>query len=126
MIKYLRELGYKYVDSNDDPKNKQFVFVESNIEDDEELSVMGNPRFITTLTFILFLTKFDTIKFKKQIHDLKLRLYEEPLTPSEILAPNEGLAPSDGEVYYLDEIETSQVKEENGYMITLNFIIRGD
>lgn len=106
MKKYLLQKGYKFKENYNDMTDKQFYLSEASYEDSEH-STMGNHVMDMQETYILFLKSFDTSTFKSTI---------ESILDSAI---TDGLCASLGN-------SISVEKQENGYIITMNFITRGD
>lgn len=131
MIAYLNTLGLKYIDGND-PTDRQFYLLSESNEEDLELSTFKNIVTSQTQTFVLFL-------IPKSFRQLALG---GGLAPNEVLYPSDDLAPADLETLSLGHtiatvLETARAdglivnldtldveKVENGYNITISFIIR--
>lgn len=131
MIAYLNRLGLKYIDGND-PVDKQFFLQSETNEEDLELSTFKNIVTLQTQTFVLFLS----FKSFRQI------ALGGGLSPSDTLYPSDELSPADletlslghsiatileaartdGLIVNLDSTEAEKV--ENGYNITITFLIR--
>lgn len=115
MKKYIIDLGYVYSDK-DDVNDKEFTLVSSNIQDDEELTTMGNVRYILDYTYKLFLknSSYNEISFAEKMKLLKDSLYDKSLTPLD-----------NNKIYYLDRFDNDVLKVENGYNIEMKFTLRG-
>ena len=106
MKKYIAAKGYKFKGDYDDMTDKQFTLINAAYEDSES-STMGNLVLDKQETYVLFLKTFDEITFKTKLQGI-------------INAANaDGLCATLGNAINAE-------RQENGYMITMNFIIRGD
>lgn len=115
MKKYLIDLGYVYSDK-DDVNNKEFTLVSSNVQDDEELTTMGNVRYILGYTYKLFLntSSYNEVAFAEKMKLLKDSLYDKTLTSLD-----------NNQIFYLDRFDNDVIKVENGYNIEMKFTLRG-
>lgn len=106
MKKYIASQGYKFKGDYDDMTDKQFYLSNAAYADSEN-STLKNLVLDMQETYVLFLKHFDTSSFKTKLQNI-------------INGANaDGLCATLGNAI---EVE----RQENGYMITMNFIIRGD
>lgn len=105
MKKYLLQQGYKFKGDYNDMTDKQFYLAEAAYED-SEASTMGNHVMDMQETYVLFLKSFSPSSFKNTLESVLNN------------AISDGLCASLGNTVNVE-------KQENGYMITMNFIIRG-
>lgn len=106
MKKYISAQGYKFKSDYNDMNDKQFTLSNAAYADGE-CSKMGGLVLDMQETYILFLKHFDTLTFRGTLQNI-------------INAANsDGLAVTLGNAI---EVE----RQENGYMITMNFITRGE
>ena len=106
MKKYISGAGYKFKGDYDDMRDKQ-LYLEAAAYEDSETSTMGNLVFDKQETYVLFLKAVDIDNFKSKL---------ESILNS---ANADGLCATLGNAISVEY-------QENGYMITMNFIIRGD
>lgn len=106
MKKYIATQGYKFKGDYDDMADKQF-FLSNGAYVDSENSTMGNLVLDKQETYVLFLKNFDISSFKITLQNI-------------INAAN-----SDGLCATLGNAIEAE-RQENGYMITMNFITRGE
>ena len=106
MKKYLLQAGYKFKGDYNDMADKQFFLANAAYEDGE-YSKMGNLVLDMQETYVLFLKSFDPSTFKNKLESI-------------INSAN-----SDGLCVILGNSINVEY-QENGYMITMNFITRGD
>ncbi len=105
MIKYLRQAGYKFKENYNDMTHKEFYMSNINYEN-SEISTLQNVVLDRQEVYGLFLKSLDAIAFKTTLENI-------------INSAN-----SDGVNATLgNSIEVINV--ENGYQITLNFVIQG-
>jgi hypothetical protein len=118
MKKYLSQLGYKYT-KKDDLGNKEFRLISTNLQNDEELSTLGNIRHIASSDWELSLTKYDVSLLDKKL----IELYN--------LCSNMNCKDAfdsdydNGKTYYLDSYLIEDNQEENRNVLTITFIIKG-
>ncbi len=105
MKKYIAANGYKFKGDYDDMTDKQFMLSNAAYADGES-SKLGNLVLDMQETYVLFLKHFDTTTFKGKLESIIND------------ANSDGLCATLG-----NNIEVE--RQENGYMITMNFIIRG-
>lgn len=106
MKKYIAAQGYKFKSDYNDMNDKQF-YLSNAAYADGEYSTVGNLVMDMQETYVLFLKHFDTLTFKGTLQSI-------------INAANsDGLSVTLGNAI---EVE----RQENGYMITMNFITRGE
>ena len=106
MKKYIAQAGYKFKGDYNDMLDKQFYLANAAYED-SETSTLGNLVFDKQETYGLFLKAFSIDTFKTKLENI-------------INAANaDGLCATLGNTINVE-------RQENGYMITMNFIIRGD
>jgi len=101
MIKYIREQGYQY----NDMTHKQF-FLEGIVYENSATSTMGGWKLDRQETYVLFLKDIDAETFKATL---------EAIIDS---ALNDGVGVSLGNSITVENVE-------NGYNITMSFIIQG-
>lgn len=107
MKKYIAAQGYKFKSDYNDMNDKQFYLSSAAYADSADKSKMGGLVMDMQETYILFLKHFDTLTFRGTLESI-------------INAAN-----SDGlDVTLGNAIEVE--RQENGYMITMNFITRGE
>ncbi len=106
MKKYIQAQGYRFKGDYDDMADKQFYLLEAAYESSDN-STLSNLVFDASETYVLFLKAFNMTIFKTTLQNI-------------INAANEdGLCAAIGN-------SISVERQENGYMITMNFITRGD
>ena len=106
MKKYIQAQGYKFRDGYSNMTDKQFYLLASNYESSEG-STLGNLVLDTEETYVLFLKSFTVESFRTTMEKI-------------INAANaDGLCATIGN-------SISVEKEENGHMITMNFITQGE
>jgi len=105
MKKYLIEKGYKFKDGANDMTHKQF-YLTSVVYANSETSTMGNLTLDRQETYTLFLKEIDTSTFKDTLESIL----------------NSAL--TGGVNVSLDNSVTVE-NVENGYNITLAFVIQG-
>ena len=106
MKKYIQAEGYKFKGDYNDMNDKQFYLSEGNYESSEG-STLKNLVFDMQETYVLFLKHFDINTFKATLQ----RIINS--------ANNDGLCATLGN-------SISVERQENGYMITMNFITQGE
>ena len=106
MKKYISANGFKYKSDANDMTDKQFYLVSAAYADSEN-SKMGGLVLDMQETYVLFLKSFTASTFKTKLESIIND------------ANSDGLCATLGNAI---EVE----KQENGYMITMNFITRGD
>lgn len=106
MKKYIAANGFKYKSDANDMNDKQF-YLESAAYADSENSKMGGLVLDMQETYTLFIKHFDPTEFKTKLQSIIND------------ANGDGLCVTLGNAI---EVE----RQENGYMITMNFITRGD
>ena len=104
MKKYLSQAGYKYQPNYDDMIDKQFTLV-SSVYEGSEYSTLSNLKFEMQETYALFLKNFNQNTFKAKLEGIL------------------NSANADGLCTTLESAVEVE-KQENGYMITMNFITR--
>lgn len=104
MKKYIAGQGYKFKDDQNDMIDKQF-YLSSAVYGDSESSTFRNVLLDMQETYVLFLKHFEPDTFKVKLQNIINN------------ACNGGLSAALGNAV---EVE----KQENGYLITMNFIIR--
>lgn len=105
MKKYIIAQGYKFKGDYDDMTDKQFTLTNAAYEDSDN-STLGNLVLDMQETYVLFLKTFEPTTFKLKLQKI-------------INAANtDGLCATLGNAINAE-------RQENGYMITMNFIIRG-
>lgn len=102
--KYLKKSGYKETAKND-LLDKQFALVSANYEI-SDYSVVGQIKVDYIEIYNLFLTNFDAFDFKTKIESI--------LT----MALNDGVDVFGG-------FTASVERQENGYLLTLEFTMKG-
>ena len=105
MKKYIAQAGYKYKPKYDDLTDKEFTLVSSAYEGSEQ-STFSDIKQDLQETYMLFLKTFTQSTFKTKLEGIINR------------ANTAGLCAA---LENTVEVE----KQESGYMITMNFIIRG-
>ena len=105
MKKYIAAAGYKFKGSYNDMLDKQFFLANAAYED-SETSTMGNLVLDMQETYVLFLKSFEPDTFKVTLQSIINS------------ANTAGLCTTLGNAISVE-------KQENGYMITMNFITRG-
>ena len=106
MRKYIAQAGYKYKPAYDDMTDKQFTLIASAYEGSEQ-STFGNIKQDLQETYVLFLKSFTQSAFKTKLEGIINR------------------ANADGLCTTLENAVEVE-KQEDGYLITMNFITRGD
>lgn len=106
MKKYISANGYKFKDGYNDMTDKQFYLSDAAYESSEN-STIGNLVLDMQETYVLFLKSFTASTFKNKLESII----------------ND--ANSDGLCATLGNSITVE-RQENGYMITMNFITQGD
>ena len=106
MKKYISAQGYKFKGDYNDMTDKQFMLSNAAYADSES-SIYGNLLLDTQETYVLFLKHFEPNDFKTKLQSIIND------------ANADGLCATLGNAI---EVE----RQENGYMITMNFIKRGD
>ncbi len=106
MKKYIASNGFKFKGDYDDMTDKQF-YLSSAAYADGENSTYGNLVLDMQETYVLFLKHFEPTTFKTKLESIIND------------ANTDGLCATLGNAIEVD-------RQENGYMITMNFITRGD
>ena len=106
MKKYIAANGFKYKGDYNDMTDKQF-YLSSAAYADGENSTYGNLVLDMQETYVLFLKHFEPTTFKTKLESIIND------------ANTDGLCATLGNAIEVD-------RQENGYMITMNFITRGD
>ena len=152
MKTFIQDLGYKFT-TNDDLTDRQFRNVDTNLEYDEELSTMGNPRHIIESVWQIALKNYNPILFNtrllKMYDDITKGLFYYLCTSSDnyllvgsddtVLSFNGGKknltnkdvfyydkSTNDKGEFYIESYSIDTEKEENRTLINLTFIIRGN
>lgn len=105
MKKYILQQGYKFKGDYNDMADKQFYLANAAYEDSEN-STIGNLVLDMQETYVLFLKSFSPTTFRNKL---------ESIINS---ANSDGLCVVLGNAINVEN-------QENGYMITMNFITRG-
>ena len=105
MKKYIIENGYKFKGDYNDMVDKQFTLISAAYEDGES-STLGGLVLDMQETYVLFLKTFNVSSFKGKLESIINA------------ANNDGLCVTLGN-------SINAERQENGYMITMNFITRG-
>ena len=106
MKKYIAQKGYKFKGDYDDMADKQFFLLSAAYESSDQ-STMSNLILDMQETYVLFLKTFDVDTFKTKLQSI-------------INSANaDGLCATLGN-------SISVERQENGYMITMNFITQGE
>ena len=106
MKKYIAAQGYKFKGDYDDMTDKQFMLSNAAYADGE-YSKLGSLVLDMQETYVLFLKHFEPTPFKNKLESIIND------------ANSDGLCTTLGNAI---EVE----RQENGYMITMNFITRGE
>ena len=106
MKKYISANGFKYKSDANDMTDKQFYLVSAAYADSDN-STIGRLIMDMQETYILFVKYFEPTEFKTKLQSIIND------------ANGDGLCATLGNAV---EVE----RQENGYMITMNFITRGD
>ena len=106
MKKYIAQKGYKFKSDADDMIDKQF-YLEASAYEASETSTLSNLVYDKQETYVLFLKAFDVDNFKSKLQSIINN------------ANAAGLCSSLGNAVSVE-------RQENGYMITMNFITRGE
>ncbi len=106
MKKHIASQGYKFKSDYDDMTDKQFMLSNAAYADGES-SKLGSLVLDMQETYVLFLKHFEPTTFKSKLENIING------------ANSDGLCATLG-----NNIEVE--RQENGYMITMNFITRGD
>ncbi|MEE8589648.1 MAG: hypothetical protein V3S80_09940 [Sulfurimonadaceae bacterium] len=106
MKKYIASNGFKFKGDYNDMTDKQF-YLSSAAYADGENSTYGNLVLDMQETYVLFLKHFEPTTFKTKLESIIND------------ANADGLCATLGNAIEVD-------RQENGYMITMNFITRGD
>lgn len=105
MKKHIANAGYKFKSDYNDMTDKEFYLSEALYEDSEH-SLMGGLKFNMQETYVLFLKSFDASAFRSKLESILNN------------------ANSGGLCAALGNSVTAE-RQENGYMITMNFTIKG-
>ena len=134
MKKYLQDFGYRFTE-RDDLNNKEFRFIDMEMQKDDEMSTLGNIRnlyvsvwevSVNSLDINLLNTQIKTLYTSNLVldyHALYPSLRLQSFNPEELIQVREL---SNGEDYYLDNYTITSVAEENRTLLTITFTIRGD
>ena len=120
MKTFIQGLGYKFT-TNDDLTDRQFRNVDTNLEYDEELSTMGNPRHLITSVWQISLKDYNPVLFNNKLLDLYNSIGN--MTSKEVFFYTKSTN-NKGE-FYLESYSVDTELEENRTLINLTFIIRG-
>ncbi len=106
MKKYIASNGFKFKGDYNDMTDKQFYLSNASYADGEH-STYSNLVLDMQETYVLFLKHFEPTTFKTKLESIIND------------ANTDGLCATLGNAIEVD-------RQENGYMITMNFITRGD
>ena len=114
IAKYINDVGYKSKkigkrDSNtDDMVDKQFYFVDSVIAFDEELNTFDDTVFNVIENYQLFLKDYDAVKFTAKLK----AIYTAACADDVLILEDDG-------------ITVTVLRQEQGFLVDLAFIIKG-
>lgn len=110
--------------TNDDLTDRQFTYVGSDTEVDEDLSTLGNIRYVIVTEWKAFMANYKADIFKRNLSNMYNDVFNVPLSSNDVLYPANNFDTT--KQYYLDSYTINTENTENGEEISLTFTIRGD
>ena len=109
---------------NDDLTDRQFTYIRTDTEVNEELSVLGNIRYTIVSEWKVFMSNYKEDIFKKNLSNMFNDIFNVPLSSNDVLYPANSFDTT--KQYYLESYSMSTENTENGDEISLIFTIKGD
>ena len=109
---------------NDDLTDRQFTYIRTDTEVNEELSVLGNIRYTIVSEWKIFMSNYKEDIFKKNLSNMYNDIFNVPLSSNDVLYPSNSFDTT--KQYYLESYSMSTENTENGDEISLIFTIKGD